>query len=94
MVKSEFINEVVNDVEDVMSDTLIALADIVERSLPMGTENEKQRQELTLSLANAKYHEPIKCMMKWMVLGIWRYALILQETLFSRYFNKGIICKY
>ncbi|KAH0712178.1 hypothetical protein KY285_007784 [Solanum tuberosum] len=66
MVKSEFIDEVVNDVEDVMSDTLIALADIVERSLPMGTENEQQRQELTLSLANAKYHEPIKCMMKWM----------------------------
>ncbi|KAG5576187.1 hypothetical protein H5410_056321 [Solanum commersonii] len=53
MVKSEFIDEVVNDVEDVMSDTLIALAAIVERSLPMGTENEQQRQELTLPLANA-----------------------------------------
>ncbi|KAH0776319.1 hypothetical protein KY290_007730 [Solanum tuberosum] len=46
--------------EDVMSDTLIAQADIVEISLPMGTENEQQRQKLTLSLANAKYHEPIQ----------------------------------
>ncbi|WMV08623.1 hypothetical protein MTR67_002008 [Solanum verrucosum] len=60
VVNSELIDKAVNDVEDVMSNTLRAQADIVERSVTLGTENEQQRRELILSLANAKYPEPIQ----------------------------------